>query len=644
MVVHKASRRSPMAAAAFVLGVAVVFAAADTFLIRVLGLSDAYANNLIPSYFLRSYVLYVIAIAAAAGAAAATAYFARLITRRRWPSGGITAAAAGGALCAPVLALAVLLNRAVKAPVTSAPMLAATAAILAGWLAASWTLGAAAYRRIGPGKGRARRTAWTLAGWGGALLWAAAAFGFYALPAWTRPPAPATPRMNVLIVSIDALRRDHLGCYGYNRVKTPHLDAFAAGAVKFDNAHCSSSWTLPSMASMITGRYPGIAGGDARHKIRADVPTLAEVLRREGYRTEAYITNIFLHGEYGYARGFDVYLMNGDNRWLYPLRGTLMHAAATRALAAGASGFGWVRDDTQFNRDETRAALRRLGAEQRPFFIWCHFMDPHNPYVPARRYIPDYPGMAAAGAFADREVLRTYGTTTDGPSKDASVVTKLMMLYDGEIAGVDEAFGDIMATLAAEGLDQNTLVVVMNDHGEEFYDHDSYGHGHTFYPELTDMALLIRMPSSSERFPPDAPARCVSHVDIMPTMMDALGIASRPVTDGHSLLMTTAGAERAAFFEGIQKGDDKKAFYRDGWLYIRDARTGTGELYHIANDPQAREDLAGRGAAMEEDLARALSARAAANDATAAALGDAPAMMISAERRRRLMGLGYLGM
>jgi len=623
----------------FVLVVSLAFSALDTALARVFRLKPEFAIYPVHIYFARSYVLYAVIVVTSGIVAALLG----LVLKRVWPRryAGVAAAAAGGALFAPVLALAVVLNRAFALTITHPAIMAGDVALLLLWLFLSVFVGGRLYGRFGPEKARGfSRLAWGVLGYGGGALLIAIVAYFYAAPEITRPPA-SERRMNVLLVSIDTLRRDHVGCYGYKLVGTPNLDRFAASATKFENAYCSSPWTLPSMASMITGRYPSICGVSVLSRLRPGIPTLAEILRSAGYRNEAYVTNVFMHPEYGYANGFDAYLMNGDSRVLYPLRGTLLHKWVDTGVRALVAKLGRSRDDTRFNGDATVAALKRLGKGARPFFLWCHFMDPHNPYTPPRGYVPAYPGMPAAEAYGLLEEFRKEGVVERPPTEGN--VAKYAMLYDGEIAYVDEQFGRIVAALEEEGLAGNTAFIVLNDHGEEFYDHGSYGHGHTLYPELINMVFLARIPRCE--FPASARNRYVSHVDVVPTVLDALGIAPPAGLDGRSVLgegpSSPTGGQ--AFSEFLQRGSEAKAVRRGGWLLILEPAGGERELYDLAVDPGATENLAGRGSPAETDLYPELEYFMAYNRDEVETLGGPSPMALSEDRRARLRGLGYVG-
>jgi len=619
-----------------VVAAALFYAILDTVLVRLVFLRARFYDYAVFTYFYRSYVLYFLLLGAAAGAAAVLG----LLFKTLRPRVRVAAVAAGGAMCAAVFALVALANRAVALTVAHPAMLALDASVFIAWFILAASLGAKLYNRVGPAPRGARRFIWAALGYGGALLFAAVLLAAFALPALTRPAAPERA-MNVLLVSVDALRRDHLGCYGYERVKTPNFDRFAASATKFENAYCNSPWTLPSMASVITGRYPTVCGIDAGHRIRTRLPTLAEMLRDSGYSTEAYVTNVFMHPEYGYARGFDVYLMNADLRALYPLRGTLLYKWTVAAVKAARGKFARVPDDTAFNGDATVEALRRLAGGPRPFFIWCHFMDPHGPYTPPPGYVPDYPGTAAAAAYALMDDLLARGWGLDNMPTDRKFADKFQMLYDGEIAYVDEQFGRIMDALAEERLEPNTMVFVLNDHGEEFLDHGGFEHGHTLYPELIDMVLLVRIPGQDLR---PAADRCVSQVDVVPSIMDALGLPTDGAAfDGNSFLGPSPSGGRAAFAEHIKRGTEKKAATSERWLLIRDCVTGIRELYDLTSDPGAQENLAGTGLAKEAALGREIAAFVEATESAAKAMGAPPEMNLPEERKKRLRDLGYIG-
>jgi len=636
---RKAARGAagPLGAVKVVAAAAFFFAGVDTLVARVLFFRVHFSDYSPVTYFGRSAVLYLVAVAAAAVVAAALRFGWNLGRPSRRHS--VAAAAAGGAVALPLLAVAVLINRASPWTITHPVMLVADVAVFVAWAFASLEGGARLYRWAGPARGGVRRLVWFVVGYGSLVAFALLIGAIFVGPNLTRP-APPERAPNVLLITLDALRKDRLACYGYDRLATPHLAAFAESGAKFEHAYSNSPWTLPSMASLITGRYPTICGVDAGHRLREGIPTLAERLRARGYRTEAYVTNIFMHPEYGFARGFDVYLMNGDLRLLYPLRGTALYKWTVAAARAARRRSGRGYDNTTFNSRATGAALRRLGSGGRPFFVWCHFMDPHGPYTPPRGYVADYAGLPAEEAYELMDDLLARGWGLDNLPMEEAQVRKFEMLYDGEVAYVDEHFGKIMHALEAEGLADDTVVVVLNDHGEEFFDHGGFEHGHTLYPELIDMALLVRLPGHDLRAV--AARRCVSQVDVVPSLMEALGFPPPRDVDGRSFLSGSEEVPGGAFAEAVKRGTEKKAVRRREWLYIEDWESGSRELYNVAADPGTKNNLAGTGLPVEEELAAAVRAFVAANEKAVAAGGAAPELSLPEEQKRRLVGLGYI--
>ena len=352
--------------------------------------------------------------------------------------------------------------------------------------------------------------------------------------------APGAP--NVLLVSIDTLRADEVGVYGSPHGNTPALDRLAADGVTFEHATSTAPWTLPSMASILTGLYPRHHGAGAianrrdplgRAPLAADVPTLAATLRDAGYRTHAIVTNPYLLARSGLSRGFQSYdnltfiseaMVSGRGnaaQWL------LDHVAPQ--LVAGDRG-----------EDVSDAAVRWLaGADRaRPFFLWLHYVDPHGPYgASAGTRHKSFRGEVTFGAGA---VALDLGSTSPDPVRLRSGEIRLgdddkrrvRALYDDEIAEVDRQVGRVLDALAEQGLADNTLVVCVSDHGEEFWDHGGVEHGHTLYDELLHVPWLMRWPS---RLPAGRRVRTVvSTIDVAPTVQELIGLPTSAALDGVS--------------------------------------------------------------------------------------------------------------
>jgi len=322
------------------------------------------------------------------------------------------------------------------------------------------------------------------------------------------------PAPSILLVSIDTLRPDRLGCYGSPRRVSPEVDRFATTATIFETCVSASSWTLPAHASMFTGVTPSLhrVTTDER-RLGASRVALAEILRREGHATAAFVTHYYLTGDYGLDRGFESFTYRQDR-------------PAADVCARAAAWLGATAD--------------------RPFFLFLHLFDPHWNYNPP-------PGYVAAVAGADAppyegpvdgslEVMQPWiEPRNEVPDAD---LARALDLYDAEIAAVDAALGRLFAALDSLGLSERTLVLITSDHGEEFRDHGSFGHGHSLYEEAVRVPLIVRAPGA-----PGAGGDArgairgdpAATIDIAPTILAWAGIAG---DDGRA-----AGATRAAAAE-----------------------------------------------------------------------------------------------
>jgi len=310
-----------------------------------------------------------------------------------------------------------------------------------------------------------------------------------------KPVAPAGAP-NILLISIDSLRRDHLSAYGYKHPTSPHIDKLAREGVRFHVTVSPATWTLPSHVTMLTSLPPRLHGvRDVYERFSSDVTTLAEVLADAGYATAGFVAGSFLSSTHGFAQGFDHY---DDYTILNRTR------QETRGPTSPTS-LGLVR-----------RWLGRRGDPDRPFFIFLHLWDVHYDYVPPPPYDtmfdPDYKGDIT-GELLNPRINR------DLPQRD---IEHLVALYDGEIRYTDEHLGKLFDLLAKRGDLDNTIVVVTADHGDEFFEHGAKGHGKSLFDEVLLVPLVIR-------YPPRIPAgrvveQQVRLLDIGPTILSLAGI------------------------------------------------------------------------------------------------------------------------
>lgn len=386
----------------------------------------------------------------------------------------------------------------------------------------------------------------------------------------------------MLLVTIDTLRADRVGAYGYSKARTPHLDALAAAGLRATHAYAAAPVTLPSHASMLSGRYP--PGHGARHNgvaMGEGVPTLATVLKAAGFATGAFVSAFPLDRRFGLAAGFDVY---GD-RWARRPDG---RPADERA--------------GQLTVDEA-LAWRGTTGEARTF-LWVHLFEPHAPY-----------GDAASGRpLGDR--------------------------YDDEIAEADRQVGRLLDGLGAARAD--TLVVVAADHGEAFGEHGEIGHSLFVYDTTLHVPLILSGPGTRR----GVLAEPVSLVDIAPTVLAAAGAPVPAPLDGQVLWpdgerAPRAGRPRQLYAETMAPFED---FGWSPLRAVRERATKfilapTPELYDLAADAGETANLA---ATRQAEAAR-LKAAVAAFASPAASLAAAPPGGVTPDDRRRLQSLGYLG-
>lgn len=292
------------------------------------------------------------------------------------------------------------------------------------------------------------------------------------------------PRPNIIVYLVDTLRSDRLGAYGHIDV-SPNLDRFAARASLFANARAQSSWTLASVTSIFTGVWPpahGVVFPDTA--LNAEAVTLAEVLEEAGYWTSAIVTNGFVSAEFGLAQGFKEHK-------------TLVRPNLT-SEAVLVETIRWLE-----NRKRDK-----------PFFLYLHTLDPHHPYLPKEEFRQRF--AADAGAMFESiqaETSRLKWEPTDDTRR------QLLALYDAEIAENDDAFGRTLDYLAGEGLFDDSLIVFLSDHGEEFYEHRAWTHGANLFGQTTNTPLVIKLPGQSDG---RRIGRVAQHIDLLPTLLDYL--------------------------------------------------------------------------------------------------------------------------
>ena len=307
-------------------------------------------------------------------------------------------------------------------------------------------------------------------------------------------------KINVLLITIDTLRADHLGCYENKKFSTPNIDNLAKSSIVFTNTICQLPKTTPSHASILTGRYPLSHGVlDNSWILNNKETTLAEILKKYNYSTAAFVSNHVISSKYNLNQGFDIYNNNLPDKVI-------------------------SRDINERIAEKTISAVNKWLSNnyEKKFFLWIHIIDPHGPYTPP---------------FKDRTVLPRYsfnkkiklGDSNYGKNiiPEYQIINKIddmdyyVSSYDGEIMYVDYWMGKLFDMIKTKGCFENTLIIFTADHGESMGEHDLYfQHGNSLYQEQLRIPLIIKYPNSKHAIID----QLVQSIDIMPTILDFLKI------------------------------------------------------------------------------------------------------------------------
>jgi arylsulfatase A-like enzyme len=361
--------------------------------------------------------------------------------------------------------------------------------------------------------------------------------------------SPSGP--NVILIVPDALRADHLGCYGYSRPTSPQIDKFAADALFFEKAMTNSPWTKPSMGSVFTSMYP------YEHKAFSwmdNLPderlTLAEVFRNRNYATFAIQTNPSITEKHNFKQGFQYY------REMVLEKGEIVTSSFN----------AWVKKH-----------------KKKPFFAYLHYMDTHVPYNAPQEFSQIFglkdDTLFTPGEFQTMDV-RLLGEMGLFKHDKQSLVN----LYDAAIKYFDSNFAKIVDNLKKSGILNKTIIILTSDHGEEFWEHDGFAHGHTVYNELLHVPLIIR-------YSPHLPKRHIESyvqlLDFFPTILSLAGIKNDFELRGRDLATAALANKKIneeILFEGVLFGSEKKAILRDGWKLIENTGKKNKGTFHPLGD------------------------------------------------------------
>lgn len=385
-----------------------------------------------------------------------------------------------------------------------------------------------------------------------------------AATACSTPPSPRVPALgptpNVVLLTVDTLRADRIGAWGYRETDTPQMDRLAAEGTRFANAISTVPFTLPAHSAIMTGTYPPWHGvrENVGYSLGDEAVTLAETFRDQGYATAGFVSAFPLDSRWGIAQGFDHYLddfdVTGGER-------TNMGAVQRPGAETIAAVLGWL--------DERPDA---------PFFVWVHLFEPHDPYTPPEPYRSRYAGRP----------------------------------YDGEVAYTDFLVGELRGGLEERGLLDSAVMVLTGDHGEGLGDHGEAFHGYFIYDSTVHVPLIVRLPGEAGGRVVDA---AVSHVDLAPTLLELAGVTTTAPLHGRSLVPLLAGTESDA--DAAARAVYSESYYpllHYGWAPLRSLRDAhfkyidapTAELFEVTADPGETRNLARERAATGFQMAEAL--------------------------------------
>ncbi|MCX8072579.1 MAG: sulfatase-like hydrolase/transferase [Candidatus Binatia bacterium] len=412
-------------------------------------------------------------------------------------------------------------------------------------------------------------------------------------PAPLRQARATKPSPNVVLFVVDTLRADALGIAG-GQAKTPHMDALAADGVWFRDAYAQSSWTRPSIATILTGEYPAVHG--AVHKfdpLPEDMETLAERLRAAGYWTAAFVTNINVAPIFNFDQGFGEYHYLAPSFYfgasdsatrlsIYKLLRLLRERFLHRRIY-----YYHYYQDAAVVTDHVSRWLAESPPE--PFFLFIHYMDPHDPYFE----IP----------YNGRGIARVAE-----PNPPPERAEEMRRLYASDVAYFDQHFGALIERFRQRGLYERTLFVLTADHGEEFYEHGGWWHGTTLYEEQIRVPLIIRLPAGANRA--QQRTDLAQTLDIVPTVLAQAGLPVPHELPGRDLFSNREQPEVLYAHESLE-GNEIEALRWGPWkLIVANEGNPRGlprvALFHLIDDPFEQADLRGRHPEIVQELSAKL--------------------------------------
>jgi arylsulfatase A-like enzyme len=440
--------------------------------------------------------------------------------------------------------------------------------------------------------------------------------------------------INIIFIVNDSLRSDHLSCYGYNKNTSPYLDAFAKKGLLFTRAITQGANTSIATPSLLNSRYPYES---YQSLINGDFPGLAEVLQHHGYITAAFSANPFISAEFGFNRGYDlfIYLPHADRFDILLLN---LYSKITPYLNIPSDGGAFYAPLSNIN---LRIKDFLVNNQNKPFFIYIHTMDTHIPYLPPSKYVKKFLDNYKKDYANDYYLQRMNKMEQSGPHWD-KLLNNLIARYDASILFLDEHIGELWAYIEKLHLQDKTLLIITADHGDEHKEHGKLFHGHNLYEETIHVPLIFY---HSNALPQGKViTQLVGHIDIMPTILDMLNLSVDKEMKGLSLLPIIRDQSQPLSRDFIlSQANDKVAIMNDKWKCIAnldDSQNIKGvEFYDLVNDPRELHNLAQEEIDIKEIIhAKLLDYLKHAKSRKLEMKID----NITPELRKRLKALGYI--
>lgn len=412
-------------------------------------------------------------------------------------------------------------------------------------------------------------------------------------------------RPNIILITIDALRFDHLDCYGYHRNTSPYIGSLAAKGALFSQAISNGGQTPDAFPSILASAQPRVAHFGSMSKPRT---MLAEKLKEVGYQTASFHSNPLLSRYHGYDRGFDLFIDSLGESGLFRRRiwvrtkvGSL-HRLTNKTLSKLSKilspVLSRVGQEPIITAEMINSrALSWLKEHRKGFFLWLHYMDVHSPYLASPQYLRQFHDQTVT----HRKIIKLCREMLEDPAKlSPDEVTTLINLYDAQIRYVDDNISSLLTSLDVDLT--NTIIIITADHGEEFGEHGKFGH-RSLYDGIMRVPLMIVGPGIKAG---TVVNKQVSLIDLAPTITDLVGIDSVPHFQGQSMLPVMKGVESAAqgtisTFNELGSGRRYIAYRTPEWKYIRTEGLGevntliSEELYNLRDDPKEGRNLYGLG-------------------------------------------------